>query len=190
MNAPTLLLDMDGPLADFDRHFWDRCQAHGWTFDVDHPDQQTHRFFTDHMPIRAERKRARQMVDCAGWFFDLPVTPGATDGINRLAEHFNVWICTKPLEANPTCRDDKAAWVRYHLGEQWEHRLILAPDKSLVNGAILLDDAPKPEWFARATWAPVIFDAPFNRGREWAGLPRWDWTCPVVDLLDHVAVTR
>lgn len=36
----TLLLDMDGPLADFDVHFWERCIAEGWAFDIEHHSHQ------------------------------------------------------------------------------------------------------------------------------------------------------
>ncbi len=102
--------------------------------------------------------------------------PGAVDGFLELAEVAPVWIVTKPLEANLTCRDDKALWIRQHLGKEWERRLIITPDKSMVHGSVLLDDAPKPEWFGRATWVPVIYPWSFNGlGSEWADLPRWQW---------------
>lgn len=173
---PTILVDQDGPLADFDAWFWQRCREHGWEFDcAEH--EQTARFATDHMPNRKERQMARAMVDNdPHWFDDLPVTPGAVEGIKELARYGDVWICTKPLEANRHCRDGKASWVRRHLGTEWETRLILAPDKSLVRGSVLLDDAIKMEWLPRAEWRPVVFPKPFNgAGSEWEHLPRWTW---------------
>lgn len=88
---------------------------------------------------------------------------------------FDVWVCTKPLEVNPTCRDDKGAWIEEHFPELL-HRLIITPDKSMVRGDVLIDDAPKPEWFPRATWYPLIFDLPFNRSDpNYVGLPRFEW---------------
>lgn len=181
--TPIVLVDMDGPLADFDQHFWDRCAAAGHSFDIEHPHQQEHRYFTDHLSDPDERRAARAMVDSPGWFEALPVTPGAAAGMAALAELADVWICTKPLEVNPTCRDAKAAWLAEHFGSYWERRLIIAPDKSLVAGDVLLDDAPKPEWYdgrvkvaPRALWRPVIFTAPFNGvGSDWSGLPHWTW---------------
>lgn len=172
----TLLLDMDGPLADFDRHFWDRCIARGYTFDVGHHHHQRHRYFTEHLPIRGERKAARAMVDAPGWFADLPVTPGAIEGVAALlAAGLDVWVCTKPLEVNPTCLNDKQAWLAHHF-PALHGRLITAPDKSMIRGDVLIDDAPKPEWTARASWRPVIFDAPYNReGTPWEHLPRFRW---------------
>ncbi len=184
MPKQILLLDQDGPLADFDVHFFKRCGEEGFVLDCE-VHEQRHRFATEHIANGRHRGRARQMVDMAGWFADLPVTPGAQDGIELLAEHFDVWICTKPLEANSTCRDDKAFWVKRHFGRKWLEKLILAPNKSLIRGSVLLDDAPKVQWFQRAEWNPVIFDAPYNReGSEWASQPRWSWGHDMEVLFD------
>jgi len=171
---PVLLLDMEGPLADFDTYGWQRCADAGHEFDAGFHDRR-HRFFTDHMPHVRHRKDARRMIESPGWFFDLPVTEGATEGVPELMEHFDVWVCTKPLEANPTCRDEKGAWLRRHF-PALEDRLIIAPDKSLIRGSILLDDAIKPAWTNRAEWLPVVFTEPFNgAGSEWADWPHWTW---------------
>ncbi|HRE01607.1 MAG TPA: hypothetical protein PLV68_09925 [Ilumatobacteraceae bacterium] len=181
-----LLLDMDGPLADFDGHGWARCTELGCEFDVDGPEAQTARYFTDHMPNRAHRAAARAMIEAPGWFDQLSVTPGAVEGVHRLLDAgFDIWVVTKPLEENPTCRDDKGRWLRRYL-PMLERKLILAPDKSLIVGDVLLDDAPKLAWFERALWRPVIFTAPFNGpGSAWDGLPRWRWGDPVDVLTDQ-----
>lgn len=171
----TLLLDMDGPLADFDRAYFDNNAKHGITMDVTFENQR-HRYASKHIPDEYERKAATDFVNAPGWFRSLPPTPFAIEGFHKLNQHFDVWICTKPLESNPTCRDEKAAWVVEHLGPQYERRLIITPDKSLIRGTILLDDAPKPEWLLRAMWHPVIFPAPWNgEGSAWQHLPRWHW---------------
>lgn len=181
----TLLLDMDGPLADFDAAGYARCAALGLTIDS-HLHERTARYFTDHMPHRHERDAARQFIEAAGWFRDLPVTAGAKEGVAELiAADVDVWVCTKPLERNPTCRDDKGAWLAEHF-PMLEDKLIIAPDKSLICGAVLLDDAPKTEWVGRAPWSPVIFTAPFNGpGSEWEQYPHWTWGEPLHDLCDH-----
>lgn len=174
-------MDQDGPLADFDRQFFARCEQNGWEMDCT-VETQTARFATDHIPNGRERHLARKMVDSPGWFSELPVTPGAVDGLRELAEYAEVWICSKPLEANPTCRDEKAAWLARHFGKEWAARLILAPDKSLVHGDILLDDAIKPEWLERATWTPVVFPTPWNDG-ELPTAGRWTWGNYSLDLI-------
>lgn len=181
--TPTLLLDMDGPLADFDVHFYNRCEGR-YGFNVAGPHERTARYFTDHIPNRRHRAEARKMIDDAGWFRDLPVTPGALEGVDGLlAAGIDVWVCTKPLEVNPTCRDDKGAWLRRYF-PMLEHKLILAPDKSMIRGDILLDDAPHLKWLNRACWHPVVFTAPYNgAGSEWADMPHWQWGNSVESLV-------
>lgn len=183
-----ILVDQDGPLAGFDRKFFAECDRNGWHLDCT-LDGQRHRFATDHVIDREHRKAARDLVDSTRWFLDLPVVEGAVEGLDRLAEIADVWIVTKPLEANPWCRDDKAAWVRRHFGTDWEHRLVITPDKSIVSGDILLDDAPKLDWLPNAEWNPVIYSTPWNgAGSKWAGLPHWSWDRPLVELIGHDGV--
>jgi 5'-nucleotidase len=186
MTKPILLCDMDGPLADFDSLFFARCAEAGFEMDCDR-DGQRHRFATSHIPDRRHRKAAREMVHNSRWFLDIPVTEGAQEGIEFLTVNFDVWICTKPLEANLTCRDDKARWLVKHFGSYWEDRLIITPDKSLIVGDILLDDAPKHEWIERATWEPVVFPTTWTMyDSEWShlrNLRSWTWGDPIDDLL-------
>lgn len=188
-----LLIDQDGPLADFDTHFYALCAERGWALHDGAATAETpcteHRFLSD-CPSTGGGKAARLAVESPGWFRSLPVVDGCVDGLNELLAHpdvDDVFICTKPLEASPTCRDEKAAWVRAHLGKAWERRLILTPDKSVVHGAILLDDAPKAAWYGsagRATWKPVLYPTSWNHAESaWGNLPTWTWGEPVEDLL-------
>lgn len=185
-NKPILLLDMDGPIADFDLAFYNLCRACGWELNIDGlDDPRRKRFMTDNMPNETQRRHARNIVDQTRWFNTLPVTEGAVEGVALLEEHFDVWVCTKPLEANRWCRDDKALWIRRHF-PQLEDKLIIAPDKSLVHGAILLDDAPKWAWIGKASWTPVVFRSGFNgRDSMWGRLRHhWSWGEPIDLLLD------
>jgi 5'-nucleotidase len=182
---PTLLLDMDGPLANFDSAFWELCHGHGWEMDIDGPAAPgVARFMSDNVVRPADRKASRRSVAQSGWFRSLPVVDGAIDGVEDLNSHFDIWVCTKPLEANPTCRDEKAAWLAEHI--PWlEKRLIICPQKSLCTGAILLDDAPSLRCMAVADWSPVIFPAPYNGATsKWGHLPRWEWGDDASRLLE------
>lgn len=188
---PTLLLDMDGPLADFDQRFWDLCQQNHWPLNIDSlDDPRRHRFMTENIINPQHRVMARNVVNETSWFAFLPVTEGATEGVPELMEHFDVWVCTKPLEANRWCRDDKALWLARHFPELVD-RLIIAPNKGMIRGDVLLDDAPKPKWIVdKATaWQPVIFPAAFNgEGSMWGELPHWGWGDPVDQLVELMGV--
>lgn len=179
----VILVDMDGPIAGFDEAFFARCAAEGWPMDCG-PEGQTHRYATGHILDPRHSALARLMVETEGWYRGLPIVDGAAEGLERLAGVAEVWICSKPHDRNPTCRDEKHAWLADRLGPHWARRLILAPDKSLIVGAVLLDDAPKPAWFERALWVPVIYPAPYNGpGSGLERLPRWSWADPVDELL-------
>jgi 5'-nucleotidase len=185
VSKPVLLLDMDGPLADFDLAFFEVCAAYNIEFNCTLEDR-THRFATDHIASWDQKAFARSLVEAdINWFEDLPMTEGADLGLKQLDYYFDVWIVTKPLHANRTCRDGKARWVEKHLGKEWVEKLILAPDKSMIRGDILLDDAPHPDWVDRASWKPVIFTAPFNgEGSKWGQWPQWTWGDDINVLLE------
>jgi 5'-nucleotidase len=187
---PRILMDMDGPLAAFDDHYFRRNEENGWPMEVT-VENQTLRFASGHVIDKEHRRLATAMVNSPGWFRELPVTPGAQKGMAELAQVADVWIVTKPLEANPTCRDDKAVWLEQHFGIGWIDKLILTPDKSLILGDLLVDDAPKPEWYDHATWDPVIFTKPYNgEGTKWAGPPRWTWADGIDALMAHADANR
>lgn len=184
-----LLLDQDGPIADFDLRFWDLAQDRGWALNIDDPAHQTKRYFTDHIIDKHQRNQSRWLIEGSGWFRHLPPVEGAIDGVRALiAAGVDVWIATKPMEANPTCRDDKGAWVRQYLPEL-EKKLIITPDKSLLVGDALLDDAIKPDWIPRAQWKPIVFNRPFNgAGSKWGSIERrWDWSMPIADLIEMMS---
>jgi 5'-nucleotidase len=182
-----LLLDMDGPLADFDGYFWDTVKELGVESVNADRYTQSRRFATDHITNPAERKFLRWMIERTRWFAELPVTDGAVEGVEALLDAgLDIWVCTKPLDANSHCRDDKAQWLRKHF-PSLSDKLIIAPDKSLIRGDVLLDDAPHLGWLGRAVWRPVIFPSTYNRGgSDWGHLPAWGWGDPVHDLMRHM----
>jgi 5'-nucleotidase len=187
-DKPILLLDMDGPLADFDLAFYRLITKLDFEVDLHSlKDPRRKRFMTENMRYKDEAEWARNHVNTSRWFLDLPVTAGALEGVPELEKHFDVWVCTKPLEVNRHCRDDKAAWLRGYF-PQLEHKLIIAPTKSMVHGDILLDDAPKNDCAEIATWTAVLFPDTFNiqPGCGWEYLPRWTWGDPVEKLLAEV----
>jgi 5'-nucleotidase len=52
----------------------------------------------------------------------------------------DVHILTAPSIYNPLCYTEKRLWVEDHLGFDAVNRLIIAPDKSLLRGDVLIDD--------------------------------------------------
>lgn len=179
-----ILVDLDGVLADFDRPLWDWAVERGFQFNVESVTAAGRSYFlTENLQEEWQRRLMRRHIDQTDFFRTLPEIDGCVEGLRELADNFDVWLCTKPLESNLVCRDSKAHWVR----KRWpdlEHKLIITPDKSLINGDVLLDDAIRPEWAATATWNPVIYRQSYNgAGTKWENWPHWSWSESVEDLL-------
>lgn len=190
----TVLLDQDCPMAAFEDHYRTTAEGLGFAFDCEHG-QQIHRFYDDHIPSRSERKQMRQLLDEPDFFRFLPVTPGAQEGVEQLLKRndIDLWVVTKPLDSNPYCADEKRAWLAEHFPDL-KNKLILAPDKSMIHGDILIDDAIHPEWLGRSSWMPVVYRMPYNGpGSKWESpfvFPqRWDWSDGVDSLDEILALT-
>jgi 5'-nucleotidase len=180
-----ILVDMDGVLADFDLPIWEWAQERGFRFNCDAVSAEGRAYYlTENLEEEWQRVLMRKHIERTSYFRELPEVPGAIEGVQRLIrEGHDVWICTKPLEANLNCRDDKAFWLRQRLPEL-EHKLILTPDKSLIKADILLDDAIRPDWAAVADWNPVIYSQAYNGpGTPWENWPHWSWDQSVEELL-------
>lgn len=183
MSKPVVLVDMDGVLASFDGWLFDRSHMFP-SLDVTYETRDRY-FLTDNVN-RKDAALMRKMVNESRIFRELDPLPGAVAGLWALAEEADVWICTRPLEANINCRDDKAYWLRKHFGPEFEKRMILTSDKSLVRGRVLLDDYPKRAEIDRATWQPIVFDQPFNGTfSEFCALPHYNWSQPIENILQY-----
>lgn len=186
-----ILVDMDGVVADFDKALWDAAAERGWELSINDRSEQRHYYMSEHFVQKWQIKSMLRLIERTNFFKHLPEVPGAVDGVNALvAAGHDVWFCTKPLEANPHCRDDKAYWIRKRWPEL-ESKLIITPNKSLIRGDILLDDAINPDWAAEAEWAPVLFRQPYNGpGTKWEAWPKWDWQDGIDALMAAAQLDR
>lgn len=186
---PLVLVDMDGVQADLEAHFW-KLWA---TWHPNAPQRQdadpAHFYIEDQLPA-AWRKQARAILDLPGFYRDLPPIPGAADALNAMLEiGWDVAVCTAPLLTNPTCASDKLDWLEEHIGPGWARRAVIAKDKSLVSGDVLIDDKPAIRMSRTPTWAHVVFDTPYNRHASSPHrLRSWDdWHTTLTPLLERAA---
>jgi 5'-nucleotidase len=78
----------------------------------------------------------------AGFYRGLAPIEGAIEDFASLTANpkLDVHILTAPSIYNPLCYTEKRLWVEDHLGFEAVSRLIIAPDKSLLKGHMLIDD--------------------------------------------------
>lgn len=77
-----------------------------------------------------------------GFFSDLLPMDGAIDAMAALfnSPYYDPYILTAPSYMNPLCYTEKRMWVEKHLGIDYVKRLIICPNKGLMNGDLLIDD--------------------------------------------------
>jgi len=77
----------------------------------------------------------------AGFFYTMEAKPGFKEAWDTLSEHYDMRFLTRPSMYNAHSYTEKAMWVRDNMGgvEAME-KLFIAPDKSIVKGAYLIDD--------------------------------------------------
>ena len=164
--SKTVLVDMDGVLADWGSH-WD------WHLDTHFESWQTGR-----IPRHAEQRGfdlkaglnldEEQIVDqVMAWpdfYRGMPTIDDAWQCLSKLifAGH-EVFICTSPWLPNVTCASDKLEWVARNLGVAWAERTIITKDKTMVHGDVLIDDKPEVRGLRNPSWEHILFDQPYNQ---------------------------
>lgn len=174
VEMPTVLVDMDGVLADFDQRILDQLAER-------HP----------HIPIAASRSNfyisadypehtdiIRAMSDEEGFFRSLPVVEGALDGWQRILESDCLpRICSSPISTNPYSKAEKLGWLEEHIapvfGSWVVDQAIITKNKEGCHGIALLDDRPELKNAHRAVWQHIIFDRPYNQLSQQPRLYGW-----------------
>ncbi len=93
-----------------------------------------------------------------GLFYSMEPIPGAKEALEEMTRRkHEVFICTQPNPASPTCVQEKYDSIRKHFGRDWERRTILTYDKTLVHGDIIIDDKPTLKGVKVPSWEHVAY---------------------------------
>jgi 5'-nucleotidase len=166
---------MDGVLADFEQGFLARWRAR-------YPDKpyipiedRTTFYILDQYPQELS-PLIRAIQYAPGFIRELRPVPGAIEAMGAMIEAgLDVFICSSPFTRYEHCVQEKYAWVDEHLGHEWIRRVILAKDKTLIKGDVLIDDRPNVRGVAEPSWEHIVFDQPYNRDQhDKRRLTGWD----------------
>jgi 5'-nucleotidase len=168
-----ILIDQDGPLADFEAGFLERWQtSFPDEYFVSLVDRKTFKVRDDYP--EELREKVESIYLSQGFYLNLGLVLGASEAVRELIRlGHEVWICTSPLSRNPHCVSEKYAWVENNFGPEFVSRLVVTKDKTLIRGQYLIDDNPKIDGRFDPEWEHVLFDAPYNRGFD--NKPRITW---------------
>ncbi len=89
---------------------------------------------------KQKKEYGEEYDDIPGFFDDLPPVEGAIEAYKKLSRVFDTYILSTAPWNNETAWAAKNLWVRRHLPEVGNRRLILTHHKHLVKGQILIDD--------------------------------------------------
>eukprot|EP01038_Epipyxis_sp_PR26KG_P010577 gene10577-14207_t len=165
VSPPTILVDMDGVIVDWDKGFLEVWNAL-------YPDKLVNRensyFMEDCVPPHM-KESAIAIFSAEGFFQSLPPMEGALFALNEMVSAgLKVNICTSPIMSSRYCAQEKLNWIKNQLGDSWVSKTILCFEKDIIRGDILIDDKPLDKIHPSgkhltATWKQIVFDAPYNR---------------------------
>lgn len=167
-----ILFDQDSVLADFESKFvkrWDEIGAcnhvpmekrTSFSYQTDYPQEFWH--IIDQ--IFAEE----------GFYTDLAPIPGAIRAAKMLlSEGHDVRICTSPSNYI-YCPNEKCRWIIEHMGKDFENRIIITNDKTIVKGDVLIDDKPEITGCCVPEWRHILVDYHYNRHIDRPRITDWN----------------
>lgn len=99
---------------------------------------------------------------------DLPPIRKAINGFHRLRMEASLlgrdtFIVSVPDANSPISYMAKCRWVKKHLGAEVVRKLVLTQDKTIVDGAVLIDDSPTVAGDHEPSWRHIMFRSAHNR---------------------------
>ena len=168
-----VLVDMDGVLTNFEGEFLNRWR-------IRHPDapfielEDRRTFYVSDQLGLQWRPQCRAITRERGFFAEMQPIEGAFEALEEMREAgHDIWICTAPIIDSQFCIAEKHDWLVRHLGVDILNQVVIAHDKTLVRGDILIDDRPEVTGLLTPVWEHMLFDAPYNR--EVTDKRRVDW---------------
>ena len=112
-----------------------------------------------------------------GWWSELPIMPGAQEGVARLQQIADVYIVTSPWNNCRTWLYERETWLRKHFGIP-HSRVLACSAKHIVAGDVLVDDRIDTllQWQDHnPRGAAVQWQTPHNRNDGWRAWSTKSW---------------
>jgi 5'(3')-deoxyribonucleotidase len=107
-----------------------------------------------------------RLDDVPGIFGLMEPLEGSIEAFNLLSKCYETYILSTAPWNNPSAWIDKHSWVRKHLGDIANRRLILTHHKNLNKGDFLIDDRPTKRGVDKFEGEVLSF-GPGNRFQTW-----------------------
>lgn len=177
MTRPIILLDCDGPLADFVGAYLGEVEKLTRTR-ISHDDIDKWHIHECDAVVRAAndagltapslRMMVHSRISHRGWCTMIDPKPYASELVERLQAIGDVYIVTSPWCSSPTWVFERTKWCKRELGIDADH-VVFTEAKHLVYGDIFVDDKPEHVRAWSERWPDgkaILFDMPHNRGTD------------------------
>jgi 5'(3')-deoxyribonucleotidase len=178
MKRPRILIDVDGPMADFvapaleaifqvtGRRFKASDHVNGWDL------------FSGLGLSDDETKEVFRAMQVPGLCLGIPMVEGAREGIEELRKVADVWAVTSPFGGEHWMHE-RDAWLVRNLGFHKKDVLhVRGESKHGVFGNMLIEDKVDTLRAWQAAWpaeTPVLFELSYNKNEGWSGAAVDDW---------------
>jgi 5'(3')-deoxyribonucleotidase len=176
--TPIVLLDCDGPLADF----VGACAAELSRYGVTRRLEDVTKFNLEAAwgLTQAQKNILTNAYRRRGFCEEITPQPGAVDAVKRLHKVADVFCVTTPMWSGPTWQHERVNWLREHFDIDRNH-VVLTGAKHLVHGDVFVDDKAEAvsEWRTHRGGLGILWAMPHNHdvwhSGEWRGARTSDW---------------
>lgn len=160
---PTILIDADGVLADFDTGLATKLKL--LYPDIEIPDRSNHDIRLDYPEHLSSV--IQDIIHSDDFFNEIPIYNDALEGWETLLTNgYQPVICTAPLPDHPRSIEAKQEWIRDnivpHFGASALNLAQITIHKHTVPALAIIDDSPVMPNAHLAQWRHIIFSQPYN----------------------------
>jgi 5'(3')-deoxyribonucleotidase len=179
---PTVLVDVDGVVADFSGHTIKMLR-----FDFKIPQDvviDNYNMEQSLLPYGIKPKDLHKIWKKPLFCSSIRLIPRSVDSIYRLSQSFTVVFLTKPMEDHSTWHFERTSWIENNFKGLYEE-IIFATNKWRVDGDAFVDDHAEnvQAWSAKhPSKASAIINQPWNKNSNITS-PRFDSIGKFTDFL-------
>lgn len=174
--AEIVLVDQDGPLANFEKGFFDKWREKFPNEPFVRVEDRKSFYLTDDYPPGLKEK-IQSIYYGKNFILDLLPVEGSVEALKEMVWlGLSVVICTSPLSGYENCVLEKYLWVERYFGRDFTNRIVFSKDKTIIRGRFLIDDRPEMGGIQKPEWEHIVFDCPYNKNSKSKRLLNWrDW---------------
>ena len=137
----TILVDMDGVINEFDKHFIVYIKSKGFGFDIDSYENMGDWNIAKFILGAEKPKRLMGKICSEMDFWDsIPPREDAMKVLKLLSSQYTIVIATSPWQDTDAYKDSKRNWIKKYF--PFLKDIVFSTEKWTLNGDIIIEDKP------------------------------------------------